>query len=100
MLAVFAFSITPKIILHHFVANHKDTPYASNFEKTAQIHQAGFNCSCENQVVESPFTEEFGPDQNLVKTVFPFRLILDIKEFNNPQFYYHTLGGPPAFYKS
>jgi hypothetical protein len=100
MLAVFAFSITPKIILHHFVANHEDTPYTSNFEKTAQIHKAGFNCSCENQVVESPFTDDFGPNQICVRTFFPFRLIRDTEDFYTAQFFYRTLRGPPSFSKA
>jgi hypothetical protein len=98
MLAVFAFSITPKILLHNFVANHKDTPFTSNFEKTAQFHKAGFNCSCDNLVVESPFTDDFSPVQITVQTFFPSRIARDINNFRNGYHFYLTLRGPPAFY--
>jgi len=96
MLAVFAFSITPKIILHHFVANHKDTPFSSNFEKTAQFHKAGFNCSCDNQVVESPYTADFGPAQLILKRLFPFRPVFNTKNCSVAPLYHQALRGPPA----
>jgi hypothetical protein len=96
MLAVFAFSITPKIILHHFVANHKDTPFASNFEKTAQLTKAGFNCNCDNQVVESPFTDDIGPSLVFKQSFFSFYPIRDTKDFPDIQYIYQTLRGPPS----
>jgi hypothetical protein len=100
MLSVFAFSITPKIILHQFVANHKDTPFASNYEKTAQIHRAGLNCNCDNQVVESPFTDDFRPFQIYINSFFSSPSVPDTEDFQNAQFHYQTLRGPPAFLKA
>ena len=57
ILLVFAFSITPKILLHNVIANHTDTPFSSNTEKHAQLHKAGFNCTIDNLVVESSFIQ-------------------------------------------
>jgi hypothetical protein len=96
MLVVFAFSITPKIVLHDFIANHKDTPFKSNFEKDAQLNKAGFNCSCDNLVVESPFTVELAPVQIIIASVFPARLTGHTNNFNSGHHFYFELRGPPA----
>jgi hypothetical protein len=98
MLAVFAFSITPKIILHNVVANHKDTPFASNFEKNAQFSKAGFNCSCDNLVVESPFTDDYDPLHVIINTFYPAQIIKDVNSFDNTVYFYPALRGPPAFH--
>jgi hypothetical protein len=55
LLLLFAFSNTPKKTLHDFFANHKDVPVRSSGSKTLQFSQSGFNCHCEDLVVELPF---------------------------------------------
>ncbi len=55
LLLLFAFSNTPKKTLHDFFANHKDVPVRSSRSKTIQFSQSGFNCHCDDLVVESPF---------------------------------------------
>lgn len=98
MLAVFAFSITPKIILHNVVANHKDTPLASNTEKNAQVTKAGFNCNCDNLVVESPFTDYQEPFQVLINNFYLPQVIKDVNSIKTVVHFHTALRGPPAFH--
>jgi hypothetical protein len=58
LLLVFAFSITPKVVLHNVFANHKDVRYPSG-EKETQVNKSGFYCDTENQVVEIPYLEHY-----------------------------------------
>jgi hypothetical protein len=53
MLLIFAFSITPKLILHDLFVHHKDKPVLAG--QYAQVSKTGFHCDCENQVVELPY---------------------------------------------
>lgn len=55
MLGLFAFSITPKIIIHALVVHHKDITVTLNDGKTDQYNKAGFHCNCDNLVVELPY---------------------------------------------
>ena len=98
LLGIFAFSITPKIILHNVVANHKDTPFASNSEKKAQINKAGFNCNCDNLVVESPFTDQHEPFEIIINHFFLPPIIKNINSVKTVVQYYPALRGPPAFH--
>jgi hypothetical protein len=54
ILVVFAYSITPKIVLHNLVANHIDKSKVLNNDIT-ELSASGFNCKCDNLVAESPF---------------------------------------------
>jgi hypothetical protein len=73
LLLVFAFSITPKVILHHVFANHKDIRVPSG-EKQTQVNKSGFYCDTENQVVEMPYLENysvvFDPVKNSLFQIF------------------------------
>jgi hypothetical protein len=58
LLVLFAFSITPKQVLHDITVNHKDTHEklsAHDFHSTLQ--KSGYHCNTEDLVVESPFIE-------------------------------------------
>jgi hypothetical protein len=57
MLVFFAFSITPKKLLHDLVAHHKDTRALSVKQDSGLPHisKAGFHCQCEQLVAETPF---------------------------------------------
>ena len=59
MLIVFAFSVTPRILLHSLVADHRDTPRKHNNSTEQQLSKTGFNCNCDNLVVESPFVNNY-----------------------------------------
>jgi hypothetical protein len=67
LLLVFAFSITPKVILHSVFANHEDIRYPSG-ENQTQVNKTGFYCDTENQVVELPYLENYSVVFDLVKT--------------------------------
>jgi hypothetical protein len=54
LLVVFAYSITPKIVLHNLVANHIDKGKVLNGHLD-ELSASGFNCKCDNLVAESPF---------------------------------------------
>lgn len=93
---VFAFSITPTIVFHNWLADHTDTVRKATCNETEQVGKQTFNCNCYNIVAESPFTETadiilpvLRPAYNLFKgekpdLFFPSPVIL------------HALRGPPV----
>jgi hypothetical protein len=96
MMAVFAFSVTPKILLHDLVADHKDTPIKPNHSNQEQISKAGFNCNCDNLVAESPFVNDFIPvDLSLTKE-FAQQQTFFKSEFTSSRNFYTELRGPPV----
>jgi|ERR1022692_3246802 hypothetical protein len=95
MLAVFAFSVTPKILLHNLVADHKDTPIKSNLSNQEQFSKAGFNCNCDNLVVESPFVNDFIPVHLPVQKQFVQLQTFFGNDFNSLHYFYFELRGPP-----
>jgi hypothetical protein len=98
MLTVFAFSVTPKILLHNLVADHKDTPINSNHSNKEQFSKAGFNCNCDNLVVESPFVNDFFPVQLSVEKQFAQQQTFFKNYFNSLHHFYFELRGPPVNY--
>lgn len=54
MLLVFAYSITPKIVLHNIVADHVDKNKVLSDSQT-EVSSAGIHCKIDNLVAESPF---------------------------------------------
>jgi hypothetical protein len=96
LLVVFAFSITPTIVFHNWLANHTDTCKKSGDTNTQQIGKQTFNCHCDHIVAESPFTEPVtnfntAPAQSfsLIKVELQVRI-------NASQHYFYSLRGPPA----
>ncbi len=57
MLIVFAFSITPTILLHDLLANHTDTVRKQADSDREQVGKKLYYCYCDNIVAESPFTD-------------------------------------------
>ena len=55
MLALFALSVTPKIVIHALVAHHTDSHLAFGHDQADQYNKAGFHCNIDNLVVESPY---------------------------------------------
>jgi hypothetical protein len=97
MLMVFAFSVTPKILLHNLVADHRDTPRSHNSSKEQQLSKTGFNCNCDNLVVESPFINDFAAVRLSDQPEFAKRHITFINDFSFPFLFYFRLRGPPAY---
>ena len=54
LLIIFSFSITPRIFLHNWLANHKDA-VVNTTGKVQHINAPVFNCQCDDNVAESPF---------------------------------------------
>lgn len=96
MLNVFAFSVTPKIILHNLVADHRDTPRSQNHSKDQQLSKTGFNCNCDNLVVESPFTDDQKSVQIIISSFFLPQAIENIQRFNAGHHFYFLLQRPPV----
>ena len=97
LLVLFAFSITPKKVLHDLVANHRDThSKASQDNTTTKIVKAGFNCNTEDLVVESPYIE----NSCTIELPEPSSLSLIFSERPVNFYYFHQLfaelRGPPA----
>jgi hypothetical protein len=96
MLAVLAFSVTPKILLHNLVADHKDTPIKSNCSNQEQFSKAGFNCNCDNLVVESPFVNDFIPVDLSIAKQFVQQQTFFKNNFHSLHYFYFELRGPPV----
>jgi hypothetical protein len=96
MLLVFAFSITPTIVFHNWLANHSDTVKKSTHTNGDQLGKKTFNCNCDNIVAESPFTE---PDKAII--TYPTQCFSlhkaepQVQSTSSPYFLY-SLRGPPA----
>ena len=96
MLIVFAFSITPTILLHNWLANHTDSVKKTIVTNQEQVSKKLFNCHCDNIVAESPFTE---PYKILIPPILQnFSLPGDNKpvHFSKQAFIFHSLRGPPT----
>ncbi len=96
LLLVFAFRATPKVILHHVFANHRDIRIPSG-EKQTQVNKSGFYCDTENQVVELPYLENYSVVFDPVKNSL-FQIFQDKTEhpFLSSSRYMAALRGPPA----
>jgi hypothetical protein len=96
MLMLFAFSITPTIVFHNWLAGHTDTVKKSAETKGEQFGKHTFNCHCDHVVAESPFTE---PDKTLI--TYPaeafslFKAELQVQYISSPCIHY-SLRGPPT----
>jgi hypothetical protein len=96
MLIVFAFSITPTILLHNWLANHKDSVRKLPTTNQQQVNKPLFNCNCDNIVAESPFTE---PDTDFQLPAVQFFSVQ--QETNHVYFlpsphFFFSLRGPPV----
>jgi len=96
LLIVFAFSITPRQVLHDWLANHEDGVTHCSLGDVTHFSTDGFHCNCDNLVAESPFTCQDG--------LFEFRpaqVYAPMQGAVLPCFYVQTpfffsLRGPPA----
>jgi hypothetical protein len=96
MLVLFAFSVTPKNILHALFADHKDEVYLSKGSNSPQVKTFDYLCKIDTTVVESPFIEssthfEFAAFQPQVQY-----LIITSYFFNSTPHFFFEHRGPPA----
>jgi hypothetical protein len=96
MLIVFAFSITPTIVLHNWLANHTDTYKKSTGSKEQQVGKETFNCHCDNLVAESPFAEPEKLKNLSPLQVFTIITTADIVQLPSSPTIFYSLRGPPV----
>lgn len=96
MLIVFAFSITPTIVLHNWVANHTDTSKKSADTKAQQIGKQIFNCHCDHIVAESPFTETETWTGLAPIQIFAVATTVAIVRLPSSPTIFYSLRGPPV----
>lgn len=94
MLIVFAFSITPTIVLHNWLANHTDTCKKATDSKE-QVGKQTFNCHCDHIVAESPFTEPEAFNTLSPVRVFTVAITVDIVQLPSSPIIFYSLRGPP-----
>jgi hypothetical protein len=96
VLVIFAFSITPKKLLHDLVANHRDKNVAASFSNIIKISTDGFLCKCDNLVAESPFTETAQAIEVLKAPSFAIQESTVPSRFYIATHFFFSLRGPPA----
>lgn len=96
MLMVFAFSITPTIILHNWLASHTDSVKKSADTNQEQVGKKSFNCHCDNIVAESPFTKPYKISIPPVLQSFCLPGNNKPVQIPEPAFNFYSLRGPPA----
>ena len=96
MLIVFAFSITPTIVFHNWLANHTDTLKKYTNTTDEQIGKTTFNCHCDNLVAESPFTETETFISLPLIQIFAIAATVDIVPLPSSPIIFYSLRGPPV----
>lgn len=96
MLIAFAFSITPTIVFHNWLANHTDTYKKATNTKGQQFGKQTFNCHCDNIVAESPFTEPEIFTSSVPAQIFAAVTTVDIVQLPSSSTIFYSLRGPPA----
>ncbi len=96
-MAVFALSITPTKVLHSFFADHTDASIKKTYNsKTPGLSVAGFNCQCNNLVVESPFTVQYFIAATDICEIHDSNKQAVVPDFNCTDLFFFELRGPPS----
>ncbi|MEO8109930.1 MAG: hypothetical protein ABI594_07865 [Ginsengibacter sp.] len=97
LLFVFALSITPTKVLHHFFANHKDSAAVNSKDSEfPSLSVAGFNCQIDNLVVQAPFLAVLQPVWNHAPEAISAYKISTVTNFICAEHFYFELRGPPS----
>lgn len=96
MLMVFAFSITPTIIFHNWLANHTDAVQKTTGTGHEQVGKKLFNCHCDNIVAESPFTYTGSILVSAPQQVFSSPQNNNTVHLHPSPHFYFSLRGPPV----
>ena len=98
LITLFAFGITPVILLHNLIADHTDVSYHDAQLKGTQVSKSGINCHCESFVVEAQFLNTFKPISLIAPDVLPSLLNTFYKSnFYSQHHFFAELRGPPCF---
>jgi hypothetical protein len=96
LLAVFAFSITPKQLLHDVLADHTDYSTHKHRHYAPCVTKTGFSCDRLNLVAESPFVPTEKPIEAVVELYrTDFIVVSDHKAFPKAVAL-PSLRGPPC----
>jgi len=96
MLVLFTFSMTPKLLLHRLVANHKDTAYSISKDKHASLNKGGINCHCDDLVVTIPFLPHPAPVYSVQLASLTVPYSEKVFTFLSLTDFFFELRGPPA----
>ena len=96
LLFIFAFSVTPKKLLHDVFANHSDPVAGHSKSISFQLNNAGISCKCENIFAQPMFTySELGFEINSLP-VFGDEDQTYVATFFSTDCFFFELRGPPA----
>ena len=96
MLSLFALGITPKVLIHALVAHHTDTHLALDHDKGDQFNKAGYHCTIDNLVVESPFLDHTISVEWGIKKYLPDHQPVPLRDHLSTFHLNFRLRGPPA----
>lgn len=96
MLIVFAFSITPTIVFHNWLADHSDTVRKTSSSTGEQLGKITFHCHCDNIVAESPFTEPGKLIAQQAVSFFVEEQLVTIVQITTAAVISYSLRGPPV----
>jgi len=96
MLVFFAFSITPRNVLHDLFANHTDETTLSKKSNSTSVKTFDYLCKCDNLVAESPFIESTTHFDFSTLSPFSQHLILTSYFFYSSRYFFFEHRGPPA----
>ena len=98
-LVLFAYGITPKITLHNLVASHRDAKAKSSLTDdpyATELSKAGFNCQCDNLIIESPFVAETEPPAMMPQVCYAVFCDAFVADVYSSIVFSYSLRGPPA----
>lgn len=95
LLVLFAFSITPKKTLHDWIVCHTDGVSITKSAE-AQVAKAGFNCSYQNLVAESPFIADSQPLDVALHQEYAITSAAIFSRIHAIDLFFRSLRGPPV----
>jgi hypothetical protein len=95
-LALISLATTPKLILHNFFANHKDSAYHLNKSEHANLTSAVVNCHTQDLVVEAPFIDHSFAEFSTPYSTFELSSVETVHFLYSQTTFYFELRGPPA----
>jgi hypothetical protein len=96
MLVLFAFSVTPRNVLHDLFANHTDETVLSKRSNSTSVKTFDYLCKTDNLVVESPFIESITHFNFSAFAAYPKHRILTSYFFSSSKYFFFEHRGPPA----
>lgn len=98
LLVLFAFSITPKKLLHDVFADHIDSKCKldHSHDLNGQITTSGYNCQTDNLVIESPFENVSFTVTLFVPCFYTQQNDSSIRNLFSSDHFIFGLRGPPA----